>query len=59
LDTINYHFELGLFRLYFPIFSLDSAAICLKNGSSSRKIPAFIPAINYVQVLIKNKKTLI
>jgi hypothetical protein len=51
LDTINYHFELGLFRLYFPIFSLDSAAICLKNGSSSRKIPAFIPAINYVQVL--------
>ncbi len=27
LDTINYHFELGLFRLYFPIFSLDSAAI--------------------------------
>jgi hypothetical protein len=55
LDTINYHFEFGLLHLYFPIFSLDSTAICLKNGSSSRKIPAFIYAINYVQVLTIKK----
>jgi hypothetical protein len=41
-DIIDCYFELDLFRPYFAIFSLDSAATCLKNGSSGQKIPTFI-----------------